>query len=100
MGALASMRPADRELDCAAQRVLPDRCRKDLQRVEGHGAIVARALDRVFESAAFLHREKRRLEIALDDVSLFQGATPETAFVGRAAPERKHHRQRDLALAK
>src|SRR5215472_6588522 len=46
-----------------------------------------------------LHRRQRKLEIAVDDLALFQRATPELALLRRSAPERQHHRQRDLSLA-
>ena len=39
------------------------------------------------------------IEIAVADVALAQCAVPEGALLRRAAAERQHHRQRDLAFA-
>ena len=56
------MRPADRKFDRVAERAFPGRRGKGLKRVESHGAVPARALDRVIESVASLHRDERKFE--------------------------------------
>ncbi len=89
--AALSMRPADGEFDRVAERVLPGRRRKELERVESHRAVMAGALDRVFERTVLLHRRKRNLEIAIDDFALLERPAPEVALMRRPAPERQHH---------
>ena len=93
------MRPADGELDRVAQRMFPGRRSEQFERVARHRAIVAGALNGVFERAMLLHRRQRELKIAVNHLALFQRAAPEFALLRRPAPERKHHRQGDLALA-
>ena len=73
--------------------------REQLQRVARHRAIMARALDRIFERAVLLHRRERGFEIALRHFALLQRAPPEFALAFRAAAERQHDRQGDLAFA-
>ena len=75
------MRPADGEFDRVAERVLPGRRGEELERVESHRAIMAGALDRVFERTVLLHRRERNLEIAIDDFALLKRPAPELALV-------------------
>src|SRR3954447_18041690 len=60
---------------------------------------MARALDRVLERAVLAHERDRDLEVALGGVAILERAAPKVALALRAAPERQHHRQRDLAVA-
>ena len=72
---------------------------KQRQRILGDGAVVARALDRVLERAVLGHQPDRLFEVGVGRLAFFQRAPPERALALRAAAERQHHRQRDLALA-
>src|SRR5271154_4682926 len=71
----------------------------EFHRVARHRAVVARALDRIFERAVLAHRRQRNFEVAVDDFAPLQRASPEFAIFGRTTPERKNHWQRDLAFA-
>src|SRR6202161_1101334 len=97
--AMTSVRPADGELDRVAQSVFPRRRGEQFEGVAGHRAIVTGAFDGVFESAMLPHRRQSELEIAVDDIALFQCPAPEFALLRPPAPERQHHRQGDLSLA-
>ena len=50
-GTRRSVRPADAEIDNFDERVFPGRGREQFERVARHGAVMARALDRILERA-------------------------------------------------
>src|SRR5262245_57266322 len=81
------MRAADHELDGFGKRVLHRRVGEQRQRVLGHGAVVARALDRVLERAMLAHQRDRGGEIALGGVALLERTAPEVALALRPAAE-------------
>ena len=59
----------------------------------------ARARSVSSSARCFFISRQRGFEIAVDDLALLQRPPPEFALLGRAAAERQHHRQGDLALA-
>src|SRR5216684_5386355 len=96
---MTSIRPADAELDRLFQRLLHRGGREQSERVGRDRAVVPRPLDRVLERAVLGRQADRVLEIGVGRVTLFQGPPPERPFALRAAAEREHDRERDLALA-
>src|SRR3982074_893491 len=97
--AFRSMRPCQAERHHLLQRALHRRWRKQRQRVDGHGAVMLRPVDGVFQGAMLGHQTDRMVEIAAPDLAALQRADPERALGVVAAAKRQHHRQRDLALA-
>src|SRR5690349_7735248 len=71
---------------------------EERQRILGHGAIVARPLDRVLERGMTADQAHRMLEVALGDLARFEGAAPEFPVRLAAAAKRQDDGERDLPL--
>src|SRR3954452_12050979 len=96
----ALVRTADAEFDGLFQRLLHRRGGKQRQRIGGYGAVMARALDRVFECAMLGHQADGMLQIGIGRVAVLEGAAPERPLALRSPAKRQDDGQRDLAFAK
>src|SRR5690348_791557 len=93
------VRPVDGEVHRLEQRGLERRIAEQAECVARHGAVVARALQRIGQRIVSLDQTLRALQVVRSLVELLQRAPPELAVDPAAAQEGQDHRQRDLAFA-
>jgi hypothetical protein len=96
----ALVHPLDGEIHGFEQRPLFRPIGEDAERVAGDGAVVGRPSHGVSQRAMARQQGQGVRQIAISLLPVFQGAPPESAFLGVAAPEGQNDRQGDLAVMK
>ena len=76
------MRARDAEIDGVEQRLLHRSIGKQRERVAGDGAVMASALDRIFQCAMAAHDRDGLVEIGGLDLALLKHPFPEQALIG------------------